>query len=469
MRCRWFRTVGFVVASGLAFLLTACSSARPWINAPLADTAAASTARVVVSRDPEILVAVTLSGGGARAAAFGYGVLTELHQTRFPWKGREHDLLDATDVISGVSGGSILAAYFAAFGAEGLPNFERDFLRQNFQNSLITQTLQPTHLVELTSPWFGRSQLLARRLDVLYQGKTYADVERNPRHPQLVIAATDMSLGAPFEFTDEQFALICSDLQSVPLSFAVAASSAVPLALSPVTLKNYAAQCDSRRAASPVRSGADYRARLYRSQEASYLDARRRPFIHLVDGGVADNLGVQRLLDRALAGGGLSKSFSEVGIPAGSVEKLVLLTVNSARDPGVDVDASDRVPGPFEVADALLFGAGARATTETQEYLTDLTRQWRAELKTRAGGDIDVFAPGAEIHVVQVNLRDAAEGELRRSLLQVPTAFTVSDGEVTRLIEAGRNVLRQSPEFQALLHSLRAFPKAPVPVKANGG
>ena len=33
----------------------------------------------------------------------------------------------------------------------------------------------------------------------------------------------------------EQFALICSDLESVPLSFAVAASSAVPILLSPVT------------------------------------------------------------------------------------------------------------------------------------------------------------------------------------------------------------------------------------------
>jgi hypothetical protein len=128
-------------------------------------------------------------------------VLEELHNTKFHRNGRNTDLLDATDVISGLSGGSILAAYYAAFGAEELPKFERDFLRQNFQNSLILQALRPGSLYDLTSLWYGRTHLQARRLDEIYEGKTYADVERNPRHPQLAIAATDMSLGTPFEFT----------------------------------------------------------------------------------------------------------------------------------------------------------------------------------------------------------------------------------------------------------------------------
>jgi len=233
-----------VLAAALA-LLAGCSSVKPWINEPLP----AGDQNIPVrksERDPTILVAVTLSGGGARAAAFGYGVLTELQQTRFVWNGNPTTLLDATDVVSGVSGGSIVAAYFAAHGIEGLPRFEQDFLRQNFQNSLITQALRPGNLIDLTSPWLGRTHLLARRLDELYGGLTFGDVERRPRHPQLFITATDMSLGTGFEFTWEQFSLICSDLRKVPLSFAVAASSAVPLLLSPMTLKNYADQCPDR-------------------------------------------------------------------------------------------------------------------------------------------------------------------------------------------------------------------------------
>jgi NTE family protein len=459
----WMRRCAVVAALSL---LAGCSSVRPWINEPLKPEDQSIPERKS-ERDPTILVAVTLSGGGARAAAFGFGVLTEMQATRFDWNGRPTTLLDATDVISGVSGGSIVAAYLAAHGIEGLPRFEQDFLRQNFQNSLITQALRPGNLVDLTSPWFGRTHLLARRLDELYGGRTFGDVARRPRHPQLFITATDMSLGTGFEFTWDQFALICSDLRKVPLSFAVAASSAVPLLLSPVTLKNYADQCPQYQTVSRAASlaaGGDYRARLYRAHELSYLDAQRRPYIHLVDGGLADNLGVQRLLDRALAGGGLRETFSEVGIPPGTIRKLVLVTVNAERDPSENIDMSDQVPNMAQVVDSLLFGTGARATRETQEFLRDITQQWRQSLAAGPTGSSDAFAPGAEVHVISVNLRDAHDDVARRRLLQVPTAFSITSEEVTDLIEAGGSVLRHSPEFRALVQSLaRQAPTTPSP------
>ena len=82
---------------------------------------------------PPIVAAVTLSGGGARAAAFGLGVLEELKATRFELEGRPTTLLDEVGLISGVSGGSILASYYAAFGDEIFTRFERDFLLANFQ------------------------------------------------------------------------------------------------------------------------------------------------------------------------------------------------------------------------------------------------------------------------------------------------------------------------------------------------
>ena len=462
----WIRSILLVATA----LLTACSSLKPWVNQPLslAERAAESRNAQVqqtAARDPSLLVAVTLSGGGARAAAFGFGVLTAMQQARYQWKGRDTNLLNATDVISGVSGGSIMAAYFAAYGIEGLPRFEEEFLRQNFQNSLIRQALHPGNLVDLSSPWIGRSHLLARRLDDLFNGMTFGDVERRPRHPQLYITATDMSLGSGFEFTRDQFALICSDLASVPLSFAVASSSAVPLLLSPMTLHNYADRCkgdlvnaDAAMSAQLSSNTPGYRARLYRAHERTYLDVERRPYIHLVDGGLADNLGVQRLLDRIL-GGGITGAFSEVKMVPGSIEKLILITVNSERDPSQNIDQSNTVPGMGQVVDSLLFGTGARATQETQEYMQDTVDQWRRALQTRAPGLAESFAPGAKIHVVQVNLRDAPDEAARRRLLLVPTAFTVASDEVTALIEAGKSVLNNAEPFRDLMKSLGA----PVP------
>lgn len=444
-------------------LLVACSSVRPWLNEPLAATAKATMERdellqQIAARDPSMLVAVTLSGGGARAAAFGFGVLSAMQEIRFHWNGKDTTLLNTIDVVSGVSGGSMVAAYFAAFGIEGLPGFEDAFLRQNFQGSLLSLAMRPDNLVELTSPWMGRSNLLARRLDELYGGMTFGELEQRPRHPQLLITATDMSLGSAFEFTWDQFSLICSDLSSVPLSFAVAASSAVPLLLSPMTLKNYAGECKHPSASSEPgaqATGGGYRARLYQAHKRSYLNADRKPYVHLLDGGLADNLGVQRLLDRAL-GGDLRSTFSEVHVPPGTIQKLVLIMVNAERDPSFNIDQSDKVPNMAQVVDSMLFGAGARAARETQEFLHDTIDQWRKALASGTPDIGDAFAPDAKIHVVQVNLRDAPDVQARKRLLQVPTAFSISSDEVSALIEAGGNVLRHSPDFQALAASLDA-------------
>ena len=442
-------------------LLTACSSVRPWINEPLPATAKTTIEhqellQQIAARDPSMLVAVTLSGGGARAAAFGYGVLSAMQEQRFHWNDKDTTLLNTVDVVSGVSGGSMVAAYFAANGIEGLHGFEHAFLRQNFQGSLLSLAMRPDNLMELTSPWMGRSHLLARQLDKLYGGMTFGELEQRPRHPQLVISATDMSRGTAFEFTWDQFSLICSDLSSVPLSFAVAASSSVPLLLSPMTLKNYAGECTHPSAASVLdaqATGGGYRARLYRAHKASYLNAERKPYVHLLDGGLADNLGVQRLLDRAL-GGDLRRTFSEVHVPPGTIQKLVLIMVNAERDPEYNIDESDEVPNMAQVIDSMLFGAGARATSETQEFLRDTIDQWRKALASGATDMGDAFAPDAQIHVIQVNLRDAPDVRARKRLLKVPTAFSISSDEVSELIEAGGNVLRHSAEFKALMKSL---------------
>ena len=457
------RVAGFLrgaLALALVLLLGACSSLRPWQNQPLQPLKdrAVTVQDAAAVEDRSMLMLVSLSGGGARAAAFGYGVLDALQQTRVLWRGQDTSLLDQLDVISGVSGGSIVAAYYAAFGAQTFPAFEQKFLRQNFQDNLISNMLKPGNLYDLSSPWFGRSNLLERRLSELYQGKTFGDLTEHPGQPRLLVSATDLSLGTSFEFTWRQFSLICSDLSSVPLSFAVAASSAVPIALSPLALKNHNSACAQPINLASSRS-ADYRVRLLRDSQRSYLDAESRPFIHLVDGGLADNLGLRSLLDRSRADGGIRGSMRQAS--SVKIEKLVIIAVNAERDPAERIDESDQVPSTVQVIDALLFGTGAHATQETLGLLRDTVQAWRRELRETAAPDDDPFAPEAQIHVINVNLRDAPDLLERRLLLQIPTAFSVSRDDVTRLIEAGRHILRESPEFKALLKSLQTTPAGP--------
>ena len=88
---------------GALLLLAAvagCSTVKPWANTPLDPDRKAPEGLLVEGRDPTILVAVTLSGGGARAAAFGFGVLSELRKVEYTWQGKPSNLLEAADVVA---------------------------------------------------------------------------------------------------------------------------------------------------------------------------------------------------------------------------------------------------------------------------------------------------------------------------------------------------------------------------------
>src|SRR5271169_4531604 len=57
----------------------------------------------------DTIVALSFSGGGMRAAAFSYGVLTGFNETRVPTRTGPVSLLERLDFLSGVSGGSVPA------------------------------------------------------------------------------------------------------------------------------------------------------------------------------------------------------------------------------------------------------------------------------------------------------------------------------------------------------------------------
>lgn len=195
-------------------------------------------------------------------------------------------------------------------------------------------------------------------------------------------------------------------------------------------------------------------ARLRHLVASSYRSADERPYIHLVDGGLVDNLGVRGVLDRAVAGGSLTASFA--GLPPGSVRKIVPVSVNSELDTTDRIECSDRVPGAAQVLDSLVFGAGSRLVTETTAMVKDAARRLSEELRAERGKPGSPFAPDAEIHVVSVSLRDLRDPSLRHVLLRAPTALTIAPGQVRTLLAAGRRALRESEAFQRLRRSLDA-------------
>lgn len=307
----------------------------------------------------ETAVLLTFSGGGTRAAAFSYGVLEELADTKVAINGTEKRLLDEVAVISSVSGGSFTAAYYGLFGDRIFTDFETKFLKKNIQGDLISRAFfNPVSWIRFTSPHFDRSDLAAEYYDEhIFAKGTFGDMAKRSG-PGILINATDMVSGLRVDFTAEMFNLICSDLTNYPVARAVAASSAVPGVLTPITLQNYAGTCNYKppqgiETRPDTEDITDRRSWIIKNA-IPFLDSNKKKYVHLLDGGIADNLGLRAIMDRiALRKGNFPKSIE--GTPVEhlkNMNKFVFIIVNAQTEPESIWDRRGSTPTKDGVIDS---------------------------------------------------------------------------------------------------------------------
>jgi len=479
-----FARRAFALVAGL--LIAGCAT-RP-VNPPVTsiDEAGGYTLQSREAKRPrnnesDSLVVLTFSGGGTRAAAFAYGVLEVLRNTEFVGpKGNRGRLIDTIDVITGVSGGSFTALAYGLYGDKLFDEYEQRFLKRNVQGEIMSRTLNPFNWPTLWSDRWGRSELAANLYDeILFGGATFADLERGSG-PLIMVMATDISTGARLGFTQPAFDIICSDLKSVRLARAAAASSAVPLVLSPITLNNYGGTCGYKvpewaTAAADPNNPARPAARAMKRMEelASYEDSKERPFLHLVDGGLADNLGMRSVLEALeqmeavrLRGG---------KTPFDRIKRIIVVVVNSLSVPATTWDKSEAPPGNVEI---LIKATGVpidRYSYETVELLRDIMARWDMMRRIRESEAFDakkdpalaslIKAPSAKLYAIDVSfpqLKDKAEFAYLNDL---PTSFVLPPEAVDHLRAAAGQILMESPDFQALMKEIGAKIVTPPPAK----
>jgi len=461
-------------AIALTGLLVFAGCATRPVNPPLAtvdrDTGYRFETRPVAIKDRDTLIVLAFSGGGTRAAAFSYGVLEALRDTDIAAPdGKASKLLDDVSVITGVSGGSFTALAYGLYGNKLFDQYEQRFLKRNVEGELLRRLFSPAYWGPLSSTGWGRSELAADYYDeILFDGATYADLQRGAG-PLVVAAATDLSSGARFYFSQVMFDIMCSDLSGMRLARAAAASSAVPVVLSPVTINNYGGSCGYRPPAwlpkvAQVQKQERAAARIMQevTDLEAYRDGKERPYIHLVDGGVADNLalrGVMNVMDEMEAA-----RFVDEPMPLGSIKRIAVIVVNSVSIPTTAWDRFVDAPGVFEI---LMQATGVpidHYSYEAIDQLRDTASRWKIYRAVRdSGAIIDAGnpalraverGPDAEIYVIDVSfdqLKDAAE---RDYLNQLPTSFVLSAEAVDRLRAAAKTVLAGSDEFNQLLHDM---------------
>src|SRR5512145_2720739 len=123
-------------------------------------------------KSDDLFLILAFSGGGTRAAALSYGVLEALHKIEIPaaqgaQSADRHTLLHEVDLITGVSGGSITAAYYGLHGNDAFRDFREKVLLQDLQAGLIWGLFNPLNWVRLWSPRFGRSDMAQEYYDYM--------------------------------------------------------------------------------------------------------------------------------------------------------------------------------------------------------------------------------------------------------------------------------------------------------------
>ncbi len=416
-----------------------------------------------------LFVVLAFSGGGTRAAALSYGLLEKLRDIEISWEGRKQRLLDEIDVISGVSGGSFTAAYYALYGDGIFSDFEEKFLKKNIEFELSKKLLSPVTLFNLMSPAYDRIDLASEYYDQhIFGQKTFGDLLKKRTRPFIIINATDMSLGSRFEFTQDQFDLICSNLSALPLSRAVAASSAFPFLLSPITLKSYAGDCGFKEPAwiSQALEDRDFTDRRYNlaTNARSYQNIRRRPYIHLLDGGIADNIGLRGLL-HALTSTDSPWSILRM-INLQKIRKAVFIVVDARNDPDTKIDRSENRPS---LADVLLNVATVpmeNFSFETIDRLRQSVEQFRKDAQSRR--DCEELlrercsptrtdpekSPEVDFYTIVISF-DMLKSEAEKDYFQdLPTSFHLQPETVDRIRAAAGKLLDSSDEFSRLLKDL---------------
>jgi NTE family protein len=450
----------------LAFSLTVGCAHYP-VNQPIKEIHLDEGYRAASMKNPEnsdsLLMYLTFSGGGMRAAALSYGVLEKLRKTEIVVDGRKRRLLDEVDGISSVSGASFTAGYYGLFGDRIFKDFESKFLKKNIQRGLVLRALfNVANWVRLFSPTFARSDLAAGYYDKhIFEGGTFGDIAAR-KGPFVIINATDMTHGIRVGFTQEAFDLICSDLSHFSVARAAAASSAIPMALTPILLRNYAGTCGFKIAegSEKVLEGSEILGRQFylHNDIAPFLDAEKKPYIHLVDGGVGDNLGLKAVLDRVILKGSVWGTMK--GTPMEKVRKVVFIVVNAETKPDPKWDKTERVPTFGVMLASYSSVAIDRYNEESIALLQESVGSWTNEIKTeRCKGGAVSTSPGScgdiQFYVVEVKFDGLKDETERMHFKRLPTALKLSPEEVDKTRGAAHRILAESGEFQRLLLDLK--------------
>ena len=465
----YWRRLRPVISATVVLLLCSCQTAFVPANQPLPQNAHgmpeyhSGYALLPMLQRPEgeIVFIMAFSGGGKRSAAFAHGVLRGLRQIPVVEDGRTRSLLDELDYIAAVSGGSFPAMHYGLYHNKSFETFPREFLKVDINAYVYGTYLLPWNWEWLVNPFYGTNDRMAEVYDrLMFHGATYADLLRQGL-PVISVDATDIANGIAFSFTQPTFDLICSDLSSFPVARAVAASNGFPVLFSPITLTSHTPDCRGVRP--PTAAPAEWaettdklsrRALLARIANR-YLDPDRTKYIHLLDGGIADNLALRGVVNGGIALDESSDAFRRVAMKA---RRVLVLSVDGQSAPDPTLSKQRVVTGLSQIfgavsgtqIDAYNFETLTLANSELRQFVESLRKVRCSQARIIDGHD----CADVEGALVRISLASIPDPQMRQRLQAIPTGLTIPDQDVDALVSSGEQLVQQNTKIRELISNL---------------
>jgi NTE family protein len=226
-------------------------------------------------------------------------------------------------------------------------------------------------------------------------------------------------------------------------------------------LKNYAGRCgftlpkDIKKELSKLTL--TYRQSMLVDDLRPFLNSSRKSYIHLIDGGVSDNLGLRTAIDNVLFTGDFWTTLKMHGLE--NVRTIAFVVVNAETRVDPKWDRSPYIPPFGAIVSSYATISIERYNVETIAMLEESFDDWSLEIRSgRCPPGKVSTEPGAcgdiKFYLIQVKFSDIESEEKRAYFRGLPTSFKLEDEEVDNLRELGRRLLSKSDSFRALLRDL---------------
>jgi NTE family protein len=257
--------------------------------------------------------------------------------------------------------------------------------------------------------------------------------------------------------------LIGSDLSSLRLSRAVAAALAFPVLMSPIVLKNYAGTCGLPEpewigsVLSDPAAPAEQRTHALAARSFS-ADAKQRPFIHLLDGGIADNQGLRGLAEMVFERPGPGDALGQNALR--KARRIAIVVVDADTGAEIDPDARDRPPRVDRLLTRVLLTMLRRYSYQTADYFRETVRRTARENEAAHNADgvgressLPKDVPSS-LYMIELRFGALPNEADRKFFNSVPTRLQLPAKSVDRLIQLARSELARNAEFQRLVRDL---------------